>query len=149
MAKEPISTWTFVLAVVKWGRHVLLVQEAGTEPLWSIPGGRVEVGESLEEALKREVMEEAGIAVEFEGVVRVEHTPIAAGAARLRVIFLARPASGDTAPKTLSDQHSRGARWFTRGEVQTLPLRSLDTLRFVDQAFSGQCAPLSLFGHED
>lgn len=45
--------------------RVLLVQRA-TEPhrgSWSIPGGRVEVGESLQAAARREVAEECGIAV--------------------------------------------------------------------------------------
>jgi phosphatase NudJ len=148
MAKQPISTWTFVLAVVKWGRHVLMVQETKDGRRWSIPGGRVELGESLEEALRREVFEEAGVLIELEGVLKVEHTPIAAGDARLRVVYLARPA-GETAPKTTQDEHSLGARWFTRGELATLPLRSPDALGFIDQALNGVVAPKALLGQED
>jgi len=51
--------------VVKQGR-VLLVQR-GTEPAkgkWSIPGGLIDVGESLREAVAREVREETGLLVE-------------------------------------------------------------------------------------
>ncbi len=51
--------------VVQQGR-VLLVQR-GTEPAkgqWSIPGGLVDVGESLREAVTREVREETGLLVE-------------------------------------------------------------------------------------
>ena len=51
--------------IVKDGR-ILLVQR-GTEPglgRWSIPGGLIEVGESLIEAVVREVREETGLEVE-------------------------------------------------------------------------------------
>ena len=51
--------------IVKDGR-VLLVQR-GTEPArgrWSIPGGLIEVGEMLTEAVVREVREETGLEVE-------------------------------------------------------------------------------------
>src|SRR5689334_2651198 len=45
---------------------ILLVERAGN-PLkgyWSIPGGAVETGEKLEEALRREILEETGLRVE-------------------------------------------------------------------------------------
>ncbi len=54
--------------IVSEGR-VLLVQR-GTEPLrghWSIPGGLVEVGESLNAAVIREAREETGLIVEAGG----------------------------------------------------------------------------------
>jgi phosphatase NudJ len=147
MPSRAISTWTFALALVKWGRHVLLIQEAGHQTVWSIPGGRVEEGESLVAGMRREVRAQTGLEVDAEGILRLEYTPIAAGDARLRMFFLARP-SGDTVPKVAADQHSLGARWFTRGEVATLPLRSPEVHRLVSLAFEGPVAPLSLFGSE-
>lgn len=45
--------------------HLLLIQR-GTEPgrgLWSLPGGRVEPGETLAEAVVRETLEETGLDV--------------------------------------------------------------------------------------
>jgi 8-oxo-dGTP diphosphatase len=38
---------------------------------WSLPGGRVELGESLVEATKREMREETGLAVEVGDIVEV------------------------------------------------------------------------------
>jgi 8-oxo-dGTP diphosphatase len=58
--------------VVRDGR-VLLIQR-GQEPLkgrWVIPGGRVELGETLEEAVAREVLEETGLVVRPREVVLV------------------------------------------------------------------------------
>lgn len=52
-------------AIIFRGSEVLLVQR-GSEPSygkWSLPGGLVEVGESLREAVEREVREEVGLRV--------------------------------------------------------------------------------------
>jgi ADP-ribose pyrophosphatase YjhB (NUDIX family) len=60
-------------AVILRDGHVLLVQR-GREPaygFWSLPGGLVEVGESLRAATRREVREEVGLEVEVGDVVAV------------------------------------------------------------------------------
>lgn len=58
-------------AVVVKGRDVLLVMR-GKDPgygEWSIPGGAILVGETLEQAVVREIREEVGIRVEPVGLV--------------------------------------------------------------------------------
>ncbi len=52
---------------------ILLVKRAHkpAEGYWSIPGGRVEKGETLEEAVKREMLEECSVSVEVGDVVCV------------------------------------------------------------------------------
>ena len=60
-------------AVVLDGHHVLLVRRAN-EPLkgeWSLPGGAVDVGETLRAAVAREVREETGLEVEPGPIVDV------------------------------------------------------------------------------
>lgn len=60
-------------ALIFKGRAILLVERGGN-PLkgyWSLPGGLLETGETLEEAVAREVLEETGLRVkpvEFFGI---------------------------------------------------------------------------------
>lgn len=63
------------------GGRVLLIRRGG-EPLkgrWSIPGGMLDAGETMPEGVRREVLEETGIAVEvgpmvtaFDRIIRDE-----------------------------------------------------------------------------
>jgi len=58
-------------AAVFRGKKVLLVkrgQKLG-QGLWSLPGGKVEFGEKVETAAKREVLEETGLAITVIGFV--------------------------------------------------------------------------------
>lgn len=64
---KPVAKLT-VSAVINEGTQVLLIVR-GHEPaqgLWSLPGGGVEAGESLEEALVREVKEETGLIIQVQ-----------------------------------------------------------------------------------
>jgi 8-oxo-dGTP diphosphatase len=58
--------------VISQGR--VLVVKRGAPPLegeWSIPGGMLEVGETLVEGVRRELAEETGIEVRVHGVIEV------------------------------------------------------------------------------
>ena len=88
-------------AIVLDGDRVLLVKRAH-EPLkgeWSVPGGAVEVGETLEEAIRREVREETGLDIEVGPIVdvldRIRHDPD--GRVEFHYVlvdFVCRPAGG-------------------------------------------------------
>lgn len=60
-------------AVIVHAGRVLLIERAN-EPLkgeWSLPGGALELGETLEEGVVREVEEETGLRVDPVGVAKV------------------------------------------------------------------------------
>ena len=52
--------------------QILLVRnKKGNSSYWSLPGGAVELGETLEEALRREAKEQTGLTVEMSGLYSV------------------------------------------------------------------------------
>ncbi len=148
MTREGIPTWFFVLVVVRSGDRFLLVHERKHGQGYYLPAGRVEPGETLVEAAKRETMEEAGIPIDIEGVLRVEHSPRPGGWARMRVIFVARP-HDDTPPKTIPDEESLGAGWFRVEELDRLSLRGDEVQRILTHvARGGRVYPRELLTFE-
>jgi 8-oxo-dGTP diphosphatase len=105
--------------------RVLLIRR-GQPPLlgeWSLPGGVLECGETLREAVAREVREETGLVVETSEMLGVYERLIRGDEGRVRyhyvlIDFLCRPTGGDL--KAGSD--AADVRWFTRGELPALNL---------------------------
>lgn len=108
-------------AVTRQAGHLLLIQRA-TEPgagRWSLPGGRVEYGETMAEAVVREVREETGIEVVCGALVGwVER--ISAGDHHFVIAdFDATPVgAGDPRP----GDDASAARWVPLWEVSELDL---------------------------
>jgi 8-oxo-dGTP diphosphatase len=125
-------------AVVWKGGKVLLVRR-GKEPrrgLWSIPGGAQETGETLTEALARELREEAGIEVEVTGLLDALDSIVRDGEGRARyhytlVDFAAEWRSGEA--RAGADAIEVG--WFTPAEAASMGLWD-ETLRVIRLAES-------------
>ncbi len=64
-------------AIVKRSDGILLIKRKNPpyEGHWAIPGGFVEYGETVENAVKRELLEEAGIKIEITGILGVYSDP--------------------------------------------------------------------------
>ncbi|MBK07236.1 MAG: NUDIX hydrolase [Deltaproteobacteria bacterium] len=147
MSRPAIPTWFFSLVVVRLGHRFLMVRENKQGYLWYLPAGRVEPGESLIEAARREALEEAGIPIVIEGIVRIEHTPAQEGS-RVRVIFVARPMD-DSLPKKYADEHSLEAAWVTLEDLEYLPLRGEEVKQLFYYISNGApIYPLELLAYE-
>ena len=147
MPRNPIPTWFFSVVVVQQEDRFLLVHERKHGQRWYLPAGRVERGETFEDAAYRETLEEAGIPVRMKGVIRVEHLPRQSGA-RMRVIFLAEPID-NTPLKTVADDESLGAAWVTIEELQGFSLRGDDVRQLFEYvAGGGTICPASVLQWE-
>ena len=124
MAREyPDAPVAGVGGVVIRDGEVLLVRRAYPPRAgeWSLPGGRLELGESLVEGVRREVLEETGIEVEVGAVVEVFDRVHRDGDGRVRyhfviVDFLCRPVGG----VLVAGDDAADARWVTLAEVAGL-----------------------------
>ena len=121
----PDSPEIAVGAVVIRDEKVLLVKRRKPpgKGLWSIPGGRVELGETLKEAAEREVKEEAGVIIrakdpvytfdlidrDKQGYIRFHY---------VIVDLLADYVSGKVNPSSDACE----ARWVTPRELEDLPV---------------------------
>ncbi|XP_057211887.1 8-oxo-dGDP phosphatase NUDT18 [Triplophysa rosa] len=107
--------------------EVLMVQEAKTECYgrWYLPAGRMEGGESILEALQREVKEEAGIDCQPITMLLVQEQ----GPQWVRFIFLAEVTGGSLKTTAEADGESLQAQWWNR--ESPLPLRGRDILSLI------------------
>ncbi|HET9178536.1 MAG TPA: NUDIX hydrolase [Terriglobia bacterium] len=119
--KQPIVG---VGGVVVRGSCVLLVRR-GTEPLrgeWSIPGGMLELGESLKDGVRREVEEEAGLRVRpMESIAVVDRVQKNGRRVRFHYVlidYVCLPAGGRLSPGS----DVLDARWVERKELPSYKL---------------------------
>ena len=121
------------------GDLVLLVQR-GNEPLkgwWSLPGGAVEAGERVEDAVCREVLEETNLEVRVVrfGEIFERIMPDAAGEIEYHYVLLdyvCEVCGGSL--RAGSD--SADVRWFSPEELKELPITS-GTLEVVERCRTG------------
>jgi ADP-ribose pyrophosphatase YjhB (NUDIX family) len=108
-------------AVIKDDRGRLLLIKRGHAPgagLWSLPGGRIEPGETDAEALVREMREETGLAVEPGQLIGTVRRPAQDGD-----VFDIRDYAARVTGGTLrAGDDAAEARWVAPGEMGSLPV---------------------------
>jgi ADP-ribose pyrophosphatase YjhB (NUDIX family) len=108
-------------AIVADGQGRLLMIKRGHEPgagLWSIPGGRIEPGESDAEAVVREMIEETGLTVEVGRLIGRVQRPGLNGA----VIDIRDYAATVTGGTLRPGDDAADARWVTPAELESLDI---------------------------
>jgi 8-oxo-dGTP diphosphatase len=104
-------------AVALCGEKVLLIRRALGHHVgsWTIPGGFVERSEKIDDAVKREVREEAGVEAEVEGLIAVRNYVIRKGEENSAYfVFLMSAKSEEAAPDGFETSM---AGFFTRKEA--------------------------------
>jgi ADP-ribose pyrophosphatase YjhB (NUDIX family) len=124
MTAEPVPPARVVPcvgAIITDAAGRLLLIRRGHEPgqgLWSLPGGRVEPGETDEQALIREVREETGLAVRPGRLIGAVRRAAPGGA-----VFDIRDYAATVTGGTLAaGDDADDARWARPAELAALPL---------------------------
>lgn len=73
--RPPMTMWPSASAVVFNAEGQLLLQKRADNGFWGVPGGRVDIGESVAETCVREVREETGLEVAIERLIGVYSDP--------------------------------------------------------------------------
>jgi 8-oxo-dGTP pyrophosphatase MutT (NUDIX family) len=120
--------------------NVVVINDAGQLLLihrndndnWALPGGAMDLGESLPDTAVRETAEETGITVHITGLVGIytdpRHVILYTSDGEVRqefsVVFTARPITGEPTPSS----ESRQVRWIDPVDVPALAMdRSMRT----------------------
>jgi ADP-ribose pyrophosphatase YjhB (NUDIX family) len=122
---------------------VLLIQRSDNGN-WAIPGGAIDLGESLTQAAVRETREESGITCEITGIVGIYTDPqhvilyTSNGEARqeFSIVLTAQAVDGEPTP---SDESSQ-VRWVTCDELAEYQMDRSMRLR-VDHFLTGRNSP--------
>ncbi len=106
------------------GRVLMVQQGRDAERYWLLPGGGVEFGESLSDALRREIREELGVRVAVAGLVAVVESISPEPAYPKHVVHLifAAGASPEARPEPL-DVKVLGAAWLDETQLRAADVR--------------------------
>jgi ADP-ribose pyrophosphatase YjhB (NUDIX family) len=131
------------VVVVNDAGEILLIRRADNDN-WALPGGALDIGESLPDAGVRETFEETGIRCEITGLVGLYSDPrhiilyTSDGEARqeLSVVFIGRLVGGELTPS----EESREVRWVAPAAVDGLRMDRSMRMR-IGRYLSGARSP--------
>lgn len=127
------------------GGRILMIRRTDND-LYAIPGGALELGETLTQTVQREVMEETGIAVEVTGLIGIYSDPehvieFSDGEVRqeFSICFRAEPTGGEL---RTSDE-SKEVLWVAPSDLDELNIHPTIRLR-IDHGLADRAGPYYL-----
>lgn len=136
--RYPDAPRVAVGAVVRHQDKVLLVlrNQAPAEGVWAIPGGSVELGETLQVAAEREILEETGLQIKAGPIIYTFDLIQRDEAGRIQyhyvIIDLLAQAIDPTQPLRPADD-VRDAAWFNLSDLDDPDLPVSETTRYLLQ----------------
>lgn len=124
------KTVTYIVAciLINENNEVLMIQEAkqSCAGKWYLPAGRMENGETIVDAAKREVLEETGLEISVTTLLGVE----CAGGSWYRFILTGEVLGGELKTPQKADRESLQAKWIL--DLNQLSLRANDILPIIE-----------------
>lgn len=138
-------TYVVACVIINNSNEVLMMQEAkkSCAGKWYLPAGRMEKGETIIQAVVREVLEETGLICEPKTLLVVE----TAGGTWYRFVLTGEIIGGDLKTPSKADKESLQAKWVAN--LQEITLRANDIIPLIEKA---QMYRLNRFGgtwHKD
>jgi 8-oxo-dGTP diphosphatase len=116
MEKETVKVQVVTAVILEKDYRYLLVQERqpAAYGLWNFPAGRVDVGETLEEAAEREAKEESGYTVKLIGEVDIYQE---SADKAVKHVYAAEITDGDL---KFPAEEIMDAQWFSFEEIESM-----------------------------
>ena len=140
-APAPNSLVPSVNALVQNDDAEVLLIRRTDNGRWSLPGGKIDLGETVRQAAIRETREETGLTVDITGIVGIysnpnhviEYTSDGEVRQQFTIVLAARPVSGEPTPSAESSH----VEWVAPADLDQHPMHPAMRMR-IDHRLEGR-----------